>query len=74
MPPATPTAEGHEIRDGDIAWLSPLKQRDLSVLGHYSFTLDEDGVSLAYLDSIRPIGPESLVSASRAVCQAESPG
>lgn len=31
-------AEGHEIRDEDIAWLSPLKHRNLNVLGRYSFT------------------------------------
>jgi TnpA family transposase len=30
--------EGHEIRDEDIARLSPLKHRNLSVLGRYSFT------------------------------------
>lgn len=31
-------AEGHEIRDEDIARLSPLKHRNLNVLGRYSFT------------------------------------
>lgn len=31
-------AEGHEIRDEDIARLSPLKHKNLNVLGHYSFT------------------------------------
>jgi TnpA family transposase len=30
--------EGHEIRDEDIARLSPLKHRNLNVLGRYSFT------------------------------------
>jgi hypothetical protein len=30
--------EGHEIRDEDVAWLSPLKHRNLNVLGRYSFT------------------------------------
>ena len=29
--------EGHEIRDGDVARLSPLKYRNLNVLGRYSF-------------------------------------
>lgn len=31
-------AEGHEVRDEDIARLSPLKHRNLNVLGRYSFT------------------------------------
>jgi hypothetical protein len=31
-------AEGHEIRDEDIARLSPLKHRNVNVLGRYSFT------------------------------------
>jgi len=31
-------AEGHEIRDEDIARLSPLKHRNLNVLGRYSLT------------------------------------
>jgi hypothetical protein len=31
-------AECHEIRDEDIARLSPLKHRNLNVLGRYSFT------------------------------------
>ncbi|MFI6597267.1 Tn3 family transposase [Nonomuraea sp. NPDC050536] len=30
-------AEGHEIRDEDVARLSPLKHRNLNVLGRYSF-------------------------------------
>jgi hypothetical protein len=30
-------AQGHEIRDEDIARLSPLKHRHLNVLGRYSF-------------------------------------
>lgn len=31
-------AEGHEIRDEDIARLSPLKHKNLNVLGRYGFT------------------------------------
>ncbi len=31
-------AEGHEIRNEDVARLSPLKHRKLNVLGRYSFT------------------------------------
>ncbi|WP_262371310.1 Tn3 family transposase [Streptomyces sp. WAC01526] len=31
-------AEGHEIRDEDIARLSPLKHRNLNLLGRYGFT------------------------------------
>jgi TnpA family transposase len=30
--------EGHEIRDEDVARLSPLKHRNLNLLGRYSFT------------------------------------
>jgi TnpA family transposase len=31
-------AEGHEIRDEDIARLSPLRHRNLNLLGRYGFT------------------------------------
>jgi hypothetical protein len=31
-------AEGHEIRDEDVTRLSPLKHKNLNVLGRYSFT------------------------------------
>lgn len=31
-------AEGHEVRDEDLARLSPLKHRNLNLLGRYSFT------------------------------------
>ncbi len=31
-------AEGHEIREEDITRLSPLKHRNLNLLGRYSFT------------------------------------
>lgn len=31
-------AEGHDIRDEDVARLSPLKHKNLNVLGRYSFT------------------------------------
>jgi hypothetical protein len=31
-------AEGHEIREEDIARLSPLKHKNLNVLGRYGFT------------------------------------
>lgn len=31
-------AEDHEIRDEDIARLSPLKHKNLNMLGRYSFT------------------------------------
>ncbi len=36
-------AEGHEIRDEDGARLSPLKHRNLNVLGRYSFTASTPG-------------------------------
>jgi hypothetical protein len=32
------SAEGHEIRDEDIARLSPLKHKNLNLLSRYSFT------------------------------------
>lgn len=31
-------ADGHEVRDEDVARLSPLKHRNLNLLGRYSFT------------------------------------
>jgi len=31
-------AAGHEIRNEDVARLSPLKHRDLNLLGRYGFT------------------------------------
>jgi hypothetical protein len=34
-------AEGHEIRDEDIARLSPLKHKNLNCLGRYSFTASQ---------------------------------
>ncbi|MFJ4188170.1 hypothetical protein [Kitasatospora sp. NPDC089509] len=35
---------GHEIRDEDIARLSPLKHRNLNPLGRYCFTASTPGV------------------------------
>ncbi len=43
-------AEGHEIRDEDIARLSPLKHRNLNLLGRYSFT-----ASVPAAGSLRPL-------------------
>lgn len=43
-------AEGHEIRDEDIAHLSPLKHRNLNLLGRYSFT-----ASTPAADALRPL-------------------
>lgn len=43
-------AEGHEIRDEDVARLSPLKHRNLNVLGRYSFT-----ASTPAAGSLRPL-------------------
>ncbi|KAF5994527.1 Tn3 family transposase [Streptomyces sp. WAC00263] len=34
-------AEGHEIRDEDVARLSPLKHKNLNVLGRYNFTASQ---------------------------------
>ncbi len=49
--------EGHEIRDEDIARLSPLKHRNLNLLGRYSFT-----ASTPAAGALRPLrdpdGPE----------------
>ncbi|MFI1258675.1 Tn3 family transposase [Streptomyces netropsis] len=42
-------AEGHEIRDEDIARLSPLKHRNLNVLGRYSFTASQP------VEGLRPL-------------------
>lgn len=43
-------AEGHEIRDEDIARLSPLKHRNLNLLGRYSFT-----ASVPAASALRPL-------------------
>ncbi|MEV3999053.1 Tn3 family transposase [Streptomyces halstedii] len=43
-------AEGHEIRDKDIARLSPLKHRNLNPLGRCSFT-----ASIPAADALRPL-------------------
>lgn len=43
-------AEGHEIQDEDIARLSPLKHRNLNLLGRYSFT-----ASVPAAGALRPL-------------------
>ncbi|MFJ3254655.1 Tn3 family transposase [Streptomyces sp. NPDC086771] len=43
-------AEGHETRDEDIARLSPLKHRNLNLLGRYSFTASSPAA-----DALRPL-------------------
>ncbi len=43
-------AEGHEIREEDIARLSPLKHRNLNLLGRYSFTVSTPAAS-----ALRPL-------------------
>jgi hypothetical protein len=43
-------AEGHEIRDEDIIRLSPLKHRNLNLLGRYSFT-----ASVPAAGALRPL-------------------
>ncbi|GLW06955.1 hypothetical protein Misp01_20850 [Microtetraspora sp. NBRC 13810] len=43
-------AEGHEIREEDIARLSPLKHRNVNLLGHYSFT-----ASVPAAGALRPL-------------------
>jgi TnpA family transposase len=42
-------AEDHEIRDEDVARLSPLKHKNLNVLGRYSFTATQP------VDGLRPL-------------------
>ncbi|MDO0930085.1 Tn3 family transposase [Streptomyces sp. TG1A-8] len=42
--------EGHEIREEDIARLSPLKHRNLNLLGRYSFT-----ASVPAAGALRPL-------------------
>lgn len=34
-------AEGYEVRDGDVAGLSPLGYEHVNILGRYAFTLPE---------------------------------
>jgi TnpA family transposase len=48
-------AEGHDIRDEDVARLSPLKHKNLNVLGRYSFTASQP------VDGLRPLrDPEAV--------------
>ncbi|WP_069734999.1 Tn3 family transposase [Streptomyces sp. EN27] len=48
-------AEGHEIRDEDVARLPPLKHKNLNVLGRYSFTASQP------VDGMRPLrDPEAV--------------
>jgi hypothetical protein len=42
-------SEGHEIRDEDVARLSPLRHKNLNVLGRYSFTASQP------FDGLRPL-------------------
>ncbi|GGV86285.1 transposase [Streptomyces gelaticus] len=49
-------AEGHELRDEDIARLSPLKHRNLNLLGRYSFTASAPAAGLRPLHD--PEAPE----------------
>jgi TnpA family transposase len=49
-------AEGHEIRDEDVARLSPLKHKNLNVLGRYSFTASQP------VDGLRPLRDPDAVS------------
>lgn len=50
-------AGGHEIRDEDIARLSPLKHRNLNLLGRYSFTAQVPAAG-ALRPLRNPDGPE----------------
>lgn len=36
-------AEGHDIKDEDVAWLSPLKDRHINFLGRYPFNIKASG-------------------------------
>ncbi|MEU9428685.1 Tn3 family transposase [Streptomyces sp. NPDC048342] len=42
-------AEGHDIKDEDVARLSPLKHKNLNVLGRYNFTASQP------VDGLRPL-------------------
>ncbi len=48
-------AEGHEFRDEDITWLSPLKHRNLNLLGRYGFPPPRPQAALR-----PPRGPDAL--------------
>lgn len=48
--PSPSSAPSHEIREEDIARLSPLKHRNLNVLGRYSFT-----ASIPAAGALRPL-------------------
>jgi hypothetical protein len=47
-------AGGHEIREEDIARLSPLKHRNLNLLGRYSFTASAPGALRPLRDADAP--------------------
>lgn len=47
-------AEGHEIRDEDIARLSPLMHLNLNLLGRYSFTASTPAAGAPAPSSSRP--------------------
>ena len=49
-------AEGHEIRDEDVVRLSPLKHKNLNVLGRYSFTASQP------VDGLRPLRDPDAVN------------
>jgi hypothetical protein len=42
-------AEGHDIKDEDVARLPPLKHRNVNCLGRYSFTASQP------VDGLRPL-------------------
>ncbi|GED90084.1 hypothetical protein TNCT6_71690 [Streptomyces sp. 6-11-2] len=64
-------AEGHEISDEDVARLSPLKFKNLNVLGRYSFT---PSTSRQGLRPLRDPDAPSLTMTTPAVARSEAGG
>jgi len=64
-PPGGDVAElghgGHEVREEDVARLSPLKHKHLNVLGKYAFTASQPAGGLGPLrDADGGFAPEDL--------------
>ena len=50
-------AEGHEVRDEDVARLSPLSCRHINMLGRYAFTIPD----MVARGELRPLRDPSAV-------------
>jgi hypothetical protein len=51
-------AEGHQIRDEDVARLSPLKDRHINFLGRYQFHIHDSGPGQGLRPLRDPDAPE----------------